>query len=270
MSRDRIATLAEAAGLVSDGAKLGFGGNWGLSRRPVAFAAELIRQGRSGLNVYGVLSGIEVDMLVGAGAVASTNTSYVGLDELGQAPNWQRAAAAEEIKVNEWSEWLITAAFRAANMALPYIPWPTSRHSDLAQELGLVEVTCPYTQTPLLAVPAINLDVAVVHVTRCDSEGNAELALPLDHMYDVDALTARSARTIIVCAEEIGPVDPNRVQLVGREVTAVVHAPRGAWPGAMRPLYGVDRRHVAEQYIPAATQGDFAAYLDEHVFSVAA
>jgi len=270
MARDRRMSLADAAGLVADGSKIGFGGNWGLSRRPVAFASELIRQGRTGLHVHGILNGIEADLLIGAGAVASTTSSYVGLDELGQAPNWQRAAATGAIEVHEYSEWMITAGYRAANMALPYLPWITSRHSDLARPLGLKEVECPYTGIPLLAVRALNLDVAVIQATRCDAEGNTELALPLDHMYDVDALIARSAQVVIVCAEEIGEVDHNRVQLVGREVHAVVEAPRGAWPGAMRPLYGVDRAHVADTYIPAAAGGGFAAYLETYVFGRAA
>ncbi|NUT56798.1 MAG: hypothetical protein HOQ03_12555, partial [Thermoleophilia bacterium] len=173
------------------------------------------------------------------------------------------------IDVHEYSEWLITAGYRAANMGLPYLPWLTSRHTDIGRELGLKEVECPFTGTPLLAVRAIELDVAVIHAVRCDAAGNAELALPLDHMYDVDALIARCASTVIVCAEEIGPVDANRVQLVAREVDAVVEAPRGAWPGAMRPLYEVDRAHVTETYLPAASGGDFAGYLERYVFSEA-
>lgn len=263
---DRTMSLADAAGLVADGARIGFGGSWGLARRPMAFVRELIRQGRSGLHVHGILSGIDADMLIGAGAAASTVTSYVGLDELGQAPNFQRAAAAGAIEVREYSEWLITAAFRATNMALPYLPWITSRRNDLARELGLQEVRCPYTGTPLLAVRAIELDVAVIQAVRCDRVGNVALSVPLDFMYDVDALLARSAKTVIVCAEEIGTVDPNMVQLIAREVNAVVHAPGGSWPGSMNTCYPVDRAHIRNSYLPAARAEDgFSAYLDEHV-----
>jgi glutaconate CoA-transferase subunit A len=267
MPQDRRTSLPEAATMVSDGAKIGFGGSWGLSRRPVAFVRELIRQGTTGLHVHGILNGIDADMLIGAGCVASTTSSYVGFDELGQAPNWQRAARDEAIDIHEYSEWLITAGYRATNMGLPYLPWLTSRHTDIARDLGLKEVVCPYTGTPLLAVRAIELDVAVIHAVRCDAEGNAELAVPLDHMYDVDALLARSARTVVVCAETIGAVDPTRVQLVGREVDAVVETRAGAWPGSMHPLYAVDRAHMTQEYLPAATGGEFAAYLDRWVFS---
>jgi glutaconate CoA-transferase subunit A len=262
-----LTSIAEAAAMVPDGAKIGFGGSIGLYRRPLAFARELIRQGRSELDLYGVLSGIEADMLIGAGCVASTNTSYVGFDELGQAPNFQRQASSGAIEVNEYSEWMVTAGYRAANMAIPYLPWITSRRNDLTEKLGLVEVECPYTGTRLLAIRALNLDVAVVQAERADAEGNTEIALPLDYIYDVDALLARSANTVIVCVEEIGEVDPNRVQLLGREVDAVVRTPRGAAPGGLLPAYDIDRLHITETYLPLASEDRFDEYLDRFVYA---
>lgn len=267
MPRDPpLMSLPDAARLVPDGATIGFGGGLGLQRRPVAFARELIRQGRTGLHVFGVINGIETDLLIGGKAVASTNTSYVGLDELGQAPNFQAAAANGEIQVHEYSEWVITARFRAANMALPYLPWASGRHTDATHELGFKEVQCPYTGLMLLAVPAVKLDVAVIQAPCCDATGNTAVGVPLDQMYDVDALVARSADTVIVCAERIDDVDPTRVPLIGREVDAVVEAPHGSWPAAMAPIYLADRRHLLERYLPAGRGGTFAAYLDEFVY----
>lgn len=263
--RDLRCSLIDAAQLVSDGAAIGFGGGLGLQRRPLSFARELVRQGVKDLDVWGVINGIETDLLIGAGAVASTNTSYVGLDEVGQAPHFQAAAGRGDVAVHEYSEWVITARFRAANMGLPYLPWPSGRFTDATRELGFQELRCPYTGVLLLAVPAIHLDVTVIQAVRCDAAGNAEWGVPFDHMYDVDALVARAARTVIVCAETIGEVDPTRVQLIGREVDAVVEAPLGSWPAAMTPLYGADRRHLLDHYLPAAAAGEFGRYLDEFV-----
>lgn len=262
---DKMLSLADAARLVPDGATIGFGGGLGLQRRPLAFARELIRQGRSDLHVYGVINGIETDLLIGAGAVASTHTSYVGLDEVGQGPSFQAAAASGELDVHEYSEWVITARFRAQNMGLPYLPWPSGRLTDVARELGFAEVTCPYTGVLLTAVPALRLDVAVIQAPRADAAGNTEYAVPLDHMYDVDALVAHCADTVIVCAEAVGAIDPTRVQLIARDVSAVVEAPNGSWPAAMTPLYGANRRHLLEHYVPAGRGGRFDAYLDEFV-----
>jgi glutaconate CoA-transferase subunit A len=261
----KVMSLADAARLVGDGATIGFGGGLGLQRRPVEFARELIRQGRRDLHVYGVINGIETDLLIGAGAVASTHTSYVGLDEVGQGPSFQAAAARGELDVHEYSEWVITARFRATNMGLPYLPWPSGRLTDVAAALGFAEVTCPYTGVRLTAVPALRLDVAVIQAPRADSDGTTAYAVPLDHMYDVDALVAHCADTVIVCAEEIGAVDPTRVQLIARDVTAVVEAPRGGWPAAMTPFYGADREHLLEHYVPAGRSGRFGDYLDAFV-----
>jgi glutaconate CoA-transferase subunit A len=266
MGKDRRASLSEAAELVSDGTKIGFGGSVGLYRRPVGFAHELIRQGRRNLDTFGILNGIEVDTLIGGGCVGSTNTSYIGFDELGQAPNFQAAASDGRIVVNEWTEWMITASYRAANMAIPYIPWITSRRNDVTKALGLVEVECPYTGRMVLAVRANNLDVAVIQAERADAEGNTEIPTPLDHMWDADCLVARAAKTIIVCVEEIGEVNPDQVQLIGREVAAVVEVPRGAAPGGLLPAYGIDHAHINETYVPAAREGRFDEYLERFVF----
>lgn len=264
-SHDVVTSLADAARLVGDRASIGFGGGLGLQRRPVEFARELIRQGRRSLDVFGVINGIETDLLIAGGCVASTNTSYVGLDDIGQAPYFQAAAARSELLVNEYSEWLITARFRAANMGLPYIPWPSSRLSDSTRHLGFRETTCPYTGMLLLAVPAVQLDVAVIQAVRCDAAGNTEFATPLDMMYDVDALVARAASTVIVCTEEIGAIDRTRTQLVGREVDAVVESPRGSWPAAMLPLYGADRSHLLYEYLRSAEADDFVAYKEAFI-----
>jgi glutaconate CoA-transferase subunit A len=266
----KLATFEEAAALVADGDRIGFGGSAGLWRRPVEFARELVRAGRSGLHAFGVLNGLEVDLLVGAGAVASTNTSYVGLDEFGQAPNFQQAATTGTIDAREYTEWMITAALRASNMSLSFLPWRTGQHSDIAADLELKRVECPYTGSSYLAIPAADVDVAVIQATRADAAGNTEVGIPLDFIYDVDALIARAAKRVIVCAEEIGPVDPTRIQLLGREVDAVVEAPSGAWPCGMSPLYGVDRAHLLDVYLPAARAGEFSGYLDEFVRATAA
>lgn len=269
MTRDRRMTMAEAAATVPDGAKIGFGGSIGLYRRPMSFARELVRQRRRDLNVYGVINGLEADLLVGAGCVAATHSSYIGLDELGQAPNFQEQVGDGRVTAHEYGEWLITGAYRATNMGLPFLPWRSGRHTDVARELGLVDITCPYTGVELLAVRAIELDIAVIQVQRCDAAGNAELPTPKEHMYDVDALLAHAAKRIIVCAEEVAEVDPDRVQLISREVEAVVHAPRGAWPCGLHPVYGIDRRHITDEYLAAVQDGDFDGYLKRFVLDEA-
>jgi glutaconate CoA-transferase subunit A len=257
-------TLDEAVALVPDGARIAFGGGGAVIRRPMALARALARRGVRDLDVFHFLGGLEIDLLIAAGAVRSTNCAYLGLLEHGQAPAFQRAVRDGAIEVNEYSEFMFTAALRAADFGLPFIPWRTPWGSDLVEHLGIKTVADPYSDQVLLAVPAIELDVAVVHVERVDADGFAEAPEVPDLVWDYDALIARVAKTTIVCAEEIAPPrDPARVAWMGREVAAVTETPRGAWPTGLGERYEPDTDHVLNAYVPAASAGgdEFAAYL---------
>jgi glutaconate CoA-transferase subunit A len=265
---NKLTTLEDAAALVPDGARIAFGGGGALMRRPMAFARELVRRGVSGLNVFHMLGGVETDLLIGAGAVASTNCAYLGLLEHGQAPAFQRAAREGSLTVNEYSEFMYIAGLRAAELGLPFIPWKTPWGSDMVERLGIKTVNDPYSDAVLLAVPATQLDVAVIQVERADPDGYVELPDEPDLIWDYDYLVAKVAKTTIVCAEEIAPPrDPARVAIVGREVTHVVEAAGGAWPTGLHPRYGPDTAHVVDVYLPAAAEGGdaLAAYFDEFV-----
>lgn len=266
---NKVSTLEEAVKLVPDGARIGFGGSNALWRRPMAFVRELVRAERTGLHLFNMIGGPEIDLLLGAGAVASTNSSYVGFDEIGHAPHFQAAARAGTPAIIEYSEFSFMASLRAAVMGLPFMPWKTAWGTDVVRNLGWKTIVCPYTGMELLAVPANPLDVTIIHASRCDSSGNVELPRPLDFIYDFDYTIARAAKQVIVCTERIEPIeDPTRVALIGREVTCVVHTPRGAWPCGIASEYPVDIVHLAEEYLPAAaTPEGFAAYLDRFVRS---
>jgi glutaconate CoA-transferase, subunit A len=265
----KTTTLERAAGLVEDGCRIGFAGQPALARRPMAFVRELIRQQRSGLHVFNMIGGLEVDLLLGAGAVASTNCCYVGLGDLGQSPHFQRAAQAHTVRIEEYSEFTLVASLRAAGMNLPFIPWKTGWGSELARRQGWKTVVCPYTGIDLLAIPANELDVAVIQVARADRSGNVELPLPLELSYDFDYLIGRAAKRVIVCAERVEEIpDPSRVAMIGREVDCVVHAPHGAWPCGLGGEYAPDIEHLTGTYLPAtATPAAFAGYLREHVLA---
>lgn len=233
-------------------------------RRPVAFARALAESGVKDLNVYHYLGGLEIDLLIGAGAVASTNCVYVGMLEHGQAPNFQRAAREGQIEVNEYSEYLFAGALRAADMGLPFIPWKTPWLSDIAKHLEYETIRDPYSGTQLLAVPAMELDYAVIQALHVDEDGYVEYPDEPDLVWDHDWLVARVAKHTIVCAEEVSALrDPARVAVIGREIEAVVEAPGGSWPCGLHPNYEPDLEHFRDVYLPAASAGSdaFADYL---------
>ena len=119
----KVISIEAAARLVQPGARIAFGGGGGMMRRPMGFCRELVRQRARELHVFQFLAGLETDLLIGARAVASTNAAYVGLLEYGPAPNFSRIVPEGSFKVNEYSEFLLIAVLRAADMGLPFLPW---------------------------------------------------------------------------------------------------------------------------------------------------
>ncbi|HEX3801994.1 MAG TPA: CoA-transferase [Solirubrobacteraceae bacterium] len=264
----KVLSIEDAAATVPDGSRIAFGGGGGLMRRPLDFARALIRRGATDLHVFNFLGGIEIDMLVGAGAVASTNCAYIGLLEYGQAPNFQRLVREQALDVNEYSEFMFSLGLRAAELGLPFVPSRAPWGSEIIEQLLLKTVTDPYTGVEFVAIPAMELDIAVIHVERVDEDGYVERPDEPDLIWDYDYTIARVARTTIVTAEEIAPPrHPDRVAVIGREVDIVVEAPRGSWPAGMHPRYAPDVEHVYDVYVPAAQAGGsaFDDYLRAHV-----
>ena len=159
--------------------------------------------------------------------------------------------------------WLRSIKQRVTARTMP--PWG----SDMLEHLGVRTVDDPYGDETLLAIPAAQIDFAVIHVARADELGYVEMPEAPDLVHDYDLLIARAARHTIVCAEAIGrPADPARVALVGKEVAQVVHTPNGAWPTGLHPLYRPDVTHVREDYLTAAASAEtFDEYLHRHVMS---
>jgi glutaconate CoA-transferase, subunit A len=241
---DRLGAWADAVAAVPDGATVGFGGA-GLSRTPIRAAVEIGRAGRRHLDLVTFVGGLEVEVLLAAGALRSVASSYVGLGAHGRAPRFTEAVASGAVDDREMSEWMLVGGLRAGAMGVPFLPTRAGLGSDLATERALRDVVDPYTGEGFLAVPALRPDVAVIHAWRADAAGNVQVPWPPDHLWDVDVTLARAARTVIVCAEQV--VDAETVareahltRLYSFEVTLVVPAPGGAWPTASPPLHAED------------------------------
>jgi glutaconate CoA-transferase subunit A len=268
MIRPTFLSLAAVASTIPSRAHVAFGGSSGLWRRPLAVARELIRQERNGLHIHTLFGGLDVDLLVAAGVVASVHASHVGLDELGNAPHFALAARRSEIDVHEFSEFTFVAGLRAASSGLPFMPTKSAWETDVARDAGWKAIRCPYTGAELLTVPAAQIDVAVVHAERCDEAGNIARLPTAEFIGDFDLLLAQAADRVIVSVERVETVAPEDVGLLAREVDAVVVAPRGAWPGGMTATYGVDFQHLRTAYPgPRIESRTTAHYLDRFVYA---
>lgn len=263
---DKRVTLADAADLVTGGAIVALGG--GLSARlPMALVRELIRQRRAGLHVVGSAHSIDVDMLVGAGAVRRCEESYVGFEQdLGLAPAYRRAATDGAVAVAESCCATILAQLRAAEMGLPFLPVRGVRGSDIRSlHPEYADITCPFTGETLVAVPALRPDVALLHAPAGDRYGNLHLEQP----YVLDERFASASRMVIATVDEIVSTDEvtaSGVTIPAHLVAAVAEVPFGAHPTSCYPRYAYDRGHLRE-YVTAAQSGPdglekyFHAYL---------
>lgn len=259
MSRGAPLTVEEAVALVPSGACLYVGGAV-LRRKPLAFLRALVAAGSRDLDVVTFAGSLDVDLLVAGGAARSISSAYVGLGPLGFAPAYTAAVKAGTLDDREHTEWTLLGRLRAAAMGVPFLPTRAGAGSDVVAELGLSTVTDPYGGGTYLALPPLCPDIAVLHAWRASPAGDVQLAWPPEHLWDVDVLAARAARTVIVTVEQVVPAEavaaaPEHTRLFSFEVDAVVALPGGAWPTASPPCAETDHDAVRAY---AAAGGDVA------------
>ena len=233
----KLTSLAEASALVHNGDTLALGGMT-LYRRPVAFVRALLQREvpPRDLTLLCFTAGFESDLLVGAGLVERVRTCYFGLESFGLAPMFTQAATTSTLEVVEETEASLAFGLRAMLAGVGFMPGRGWLGTDMLKVRPDVQVIIdPYTGEEVVAFPSITCDVAVIHALRADRTGNAVLGGNLA----MDVELSLVAERVIVTAEEVverldGPLD-----LSGLPVTAVVHAPRGAWPTSCYPLYPV-------------------------------
>jgi glutaconate CoA-transferase subunit A len=253
---DKLLPLAEAAAMLpASGCRLAFGGVT-LYRRPFAFALELLRRYRrdgtpSGLQLICFTAGIESDMLVGAGMVASVRTCYFGLEVFGLAPHFTAAAGRGEINIIEETEASMAFGLRAEMAGVGFMPSTAWQGTDLLKlRPDVKSIQDPYSGETLTAFPAISSDVAVIHALKADRQGNALIG----GNQGVDRELALVSESVIITAEEI--VDAlEKADIIGGVVDAVVEAPHGAWPTSCHPLYPLDGFALLEYTELAGSEG---------------
>jgi glutaconate CoA-transferase subunit A len=210
---------------------------------PFAAGHELIRQRRRDLTLIGPISDMLFDQLIGAGCVRRVIAAWVGNVSAGLGYNYRRAVEKQTpapLEVLDHSNLTIAFALQAAALGVPYLPARSLLGTDLPRaNPTLKSAADPWSGAPLLLVPAITPDVAILHVQRADEEGHA-------HVWGTLGVTrpaAFAARRVILVAEEIRPrerilSDPGLVLTPALKVAAVVHQPFGAFPSPVQGYYG--------------------------------
>ena len=239
---------------------------------PFAASYEIMRQKKKNLTLIGPISDIQFDQLIGAGCVKKIIASWVGNVAAGLGHNYRRAAEAgipNSIEIEEHSNFTIGLGLQAAATGLPFLPTKTARGSDFASGSQFGRVLCPFTGEELLAVRAIRPDVAILHVQRADSEGNAHAW----GNYGVMREAAFAAKRVILTCEEIVDhevilSDPNRTLIPGFVVSSVVHVPFGSHPS---PTQGYTRRDDGfyfDYHQATRARDGFEQWLDKYVYGL--
>jgi glutaconate CoA-transferase subunit A len=246
---EKARALEEAAAEIPDGATVFLGGTV-LDRKPMALVRALAAAGTRDLDLVTFAGSLDVDVLVGAGAVRSVAAAYVGLGSLGSAPRYRAAVESGVIEDREYTEWTLLGRLRAAAMGVPFLPTRAAHGSEVVDRLGLRPVENPYDGTSYLALPPLHPDVAVLHAWRASPVGDVQLAFPPQHLWDVDVVAAHASRRVVVSVEEIVDeavifAEPHLTVLFGHQVDAVVLAPGGAWPSSCPPDHEGDHAAVA-------------------------
>jgi glutaconate CoA-transferase subunit A len=268
--REKVVTLEEAASLVQDGASLGIGGST-MSRTPMAMIWALIRARKKKLSCSRSIVSTDGDLLFGSGVCDHMITSWFAQSILWGLSKVMRHHVEKGLaRYDEWSHMAVGMRFRAGAMGVPFTPIRSMLGSDvLKQRPEAKEIDCPFTGEKLLLVPALNPDVALIHVQRCDAFGNAQI----DGLQFMDIDLAMAANRVILTTERIVSNDqirraPDQTKIPFFCVDAVVEVPYGSAPHECYGAYEPMMRHM-EAYV-AQVNGDpvggMKDYLDRYVF----
>ena len=242
---------------------------YGTVRAPMSLAREVVRQNKKDLRVCGQ-GVLELDLWLASGLVKKLDITYIGLEVYGTSSALRRAVESGQVeKCVEWSNGAITWRVKATAMGVPFLPTRSMLGTDTLAYSAAKVIEDPFTGIKVALLPALILDVALIHVHRADMYGNCQI----EGISGFAAEMARACKRLIVSAEEIIHTEeirknPDRTIIPYYLVDAVVHAPYGSYPGEMAYDYGRDEPGIKEWVDMSKTAEGAKAYLDRYVYGV--
>lgn len=240
---DKRMTEEDVVSRLRSGMTIGIGG-WGSRRKPMSLVRAILRSDLTDLTVvsYG---GPDVGLLCAAGKIRKLIFGFVSLDSIPLDPHFRAARQAGRIEVAEYDEGMLQLGLYAAGIRMPFLPTRAGLGSLVMEtNAGLRKVVDPYGGEEFVAMPALNLDAALVHMNRADELGNAQFLGP-DPYFD-DLMCAAAAQAYVSCervvptAELTASAHPVTVRISRMLVSGVVEAPNGAHFTSCVSDYGRD------------------------------
>jgi len=267
--RNKELTIDQVVASLEDGMTIGIGG-WGPRRKPMALVRAILRSDLKDLTIVS-WGGADVGLLAEAGKIRKLVYAFVSLDSVPLEPLFGQARQNGTIpEICEWDEGMFNTGLQAAAQRLPFLPMRAGLGSDvLVNNPDLKLVTSPYADSEgeleqFVAVPALRLDVALVHLNRADVHGNASYLGPDPYFDDLFCLAAD--RAYVSCEQIVdtagltvdSPVQ--RVLLNRMMVAGVIETPNGAHFTTCTPDYERDERFQKHYAVSAADPDAWAAF----------
>lgn len=237
---------------------------------PFAAGHEIIRQGRKNLTLARATPDLIYDQLVAAGCARKVIFSYMGNPGVGSLRIVRAAIERGDLEWEEYSHFGMITRLQAGASGLPFLPMKLTGAHDLEKANPLIKrVADPYSGEEVVVVPALNPDVAIVHVQRADANGNAHLWGIVGEQKEV----AFASKKVILTAEEIVDEeiirsDPNRTLIPGFIVNAVCQVPYAAHPSYAQGFYDRDNEFYLNWDKVSESIDQVKKYLDDWVFAL--
>lgn len=268
MALVKTMTADEAVAGIESGMTIGIGG-WASRRKPMTLLKALLRTDVDDLTVV-TYGGPDVGILCAAGRVRKVVFAFVSLDTIPLEPHFRAAREAGAIEVEEYDEGMFLLGLQAAAWNVPFLPTRVGLGSDLFRvNPRLTTVTSPYAgpdgePEELVAMPALPLDVSLLHLNRADERGNAQFLGPDLYM---DDLFASAAEATFISCEKVVPtaeLTPFHTLRINRlQVDGVVEAPGGAGFTSCQPDYERDEDAQKAYAVTSRDPDAWTAWLDE-------
>lgn len=268
--QSNLITIGHALENLKSGMTIGLSG-FSFMNPPMALVREIIKKKLKRLTVVsGPTSGIETDILIGAGCVKKVITSCVAFEKIeGVAPNFRIAAENDEIEVWECDECMWHVALKAGIYDVPYMLWQGGLGSSIPKlNKGIKEIKI--NGKNFLKIPKIKIDISFLHCGLADKYGNVQFPknIFLGRLF-CEREIAEASKHVVCSVEKI--VD-NKFIMKNPEKTIirnaqVIEIPFGAHPGASNGFYVPDLEHYKE-YAKCCKEGKFDEYLEQYVFNI--
>jgi glutaconate CoA-transferase subunit A len=268
----KLMTVDDAVGTLESGMTLGVGG-WGSRRKPMSLVRALLRSDVTDLTVV-TYGGPDVGLLCAASKIRKLVYGFVTLDSIPLEPHFRAARQSGTIpELVEYDEGMLQWALFAGSLRLPFLPTRAGLGSGVVDvNADLRTVTSPYADgEELLAVPAIRLDAAFVHMNRADARGNAQFLGPDLYFDDLYLGACETGRRFVSCEKVVetgGLLDEgsfHTLRINRSMVDGVIESPNGAHFTSCEPDYERDEAFQNEYATAARDPESWQAFADRYL-----